>query len=64
MASIEGLGEAIRDIEGKLSGEGRVLVRYSGTQPRMRIQVEGRDGAPIEEYAQRLARIVEESIGT
>lgn len=63
LESIEGLAEAIEDVERKLGKEGRVLVRYSGTQPRFRVQVEGRDGAPIEEYAQRIARVIDERIG-
>lgn len=61
--SIEGLAETIEDVEKRLGGEGRVLVRYSGTQPQFRIQVEGRDGAPIEQYAQRIARVIGDRIG-
>ncbi len=63
LEEIDGLGELIREIEGELSGNGRVLVRYSGTQPRLRIQVEGRDGAPIEQFAQRIYDLVERQIG-
>ena len=46
---------AIKDIETKLDGNGRVLVRPSGTEPLIRIMIEGEDHEEIEEYANNLA---------
>ncbi len=48
----------IRSIEKKLSGKGRVFVRYSGTEPLLRIMVEGEDKKIIKEYADEIADTV------
>ena len=53
------LGEARR----ALGGEGRVELRYSGTEPVARVMVEGRDAAAIEDWARRLADAVARNLG-
>ncbi|HME90745.1 MAG TPA: phosphoglucosamine mutase [Myxococcaceae bacterium] len=45
----------IRSIEGKLGSNGRVFVRFSGTEPKVRILVEGPDQARNEQYAQEIS---------
>jgi phosphoglucosamine mutase len=45
----------IRDIEGKLGADGRVLVRYSGTESKARVMIEGLDEARIKGWADELA---------
>ncbi len=50
--------EAIRSAEAKLNGSGRVLVRYSGTEPLLRVMVEGKDRAEIQTVAEDLASAV------
>ena len=57
------LQRAIQEIERRLNGMGRVLVRYSGTEPLLRIMVEGERDTIIREEADRLARIVTEHLG-
>jgi phosphoglucosamine mutase len=47
LATIESVSDAINKAEDKLGDRGRVLVRYSGTQPMCRVMVEG----PTEEMA-------------
>ncbi len=42
---------------------GRVLVRFSGTEPLVRVMVEAPDLAQVEEYGQRIARAIEREIG-
>lgn len=42
--------DTIKKIEGNLGDKGRVLIRYSGTQPLLRVMVEGPDQALIEKY--------------
>jgi phosphoglucosamine mutase len=46
---------SIRDVERTLDGDGRVLVRWSGTEPKLRILVEGEDRRMIERLAKKIA---------
>ena len=57
------LVEAIKQIEKELGEEGRVLVRYSGTQNMCRVMVEGPSDAVTAKYCQQLADIVKSEIG-
>ncbi len=54
--------EAAR-VEKELAGQGRVLVRYSGTEPKARVMVEGPDEAKITALAEELAACLKEEIG-
>jgi phosphoglucosamine mutase len=56
--SIPDLQQAIAESERRFNGSGRVLVRYSGTEPLLRIMIEGERDSLIREEADRLARIV------
>jgi phosphoglucosamine mutase len=53
--SLPTLQKAIKEVEADLSGRGRVLIRYSGTEPLARIMVEGEDRAKVDSIAQYLA---------
>lgn len=53
----------IKETEAQLAGEGRVLVRASGTEPVVRVMVEGRDTAQITAWARALAHLIEEELG-
>jgi len=57
--SVPDLQKAIKDSESRLNGCGRVLVRYSGTEPVLRIMVEGEKDELIRQEADRLADIVQ-----
>jgi phosphoglucosamine mutase len=57
------IGPAIRDEERKLGERGRLLVRYSGTEPKARIMVEGEERPLVEECASRLRRLIQKEIG-
>jgi len=57
------IGPAIRDEERRLGGSGRLLVRYSGTEPKARIMVEGESLQVVEEAAARLKWIIQREIG-
>ncbi len=50
---------AVADIEAKLGDEGRVLLRASGTEPVIRVMVEGRDATLINQLASDLASVIE-----
>ncbi|HIG41195.1 MAG: phosphoglucosamine mutase [bacterium] len=52
---------AVKTTEEKLNGRGRVLLRPSGTEPLVRVMVEGEDPALVEELARNLANIVEKA---
>jgi phosphoglucosamine mutase len=49
--------------EADLSGKGRVLLRYSGTEPKIRLLIEGRDQAAIDAHADRIAEALRAEIG-
>jgi len=50
---------AVKATEEKLAGTGRVLLRPSGTEPVVRVMVEGEDRKQVKELAQELAKTVE-----
>ena len=52
------IAEAIDALEQKFAGEGRVLIRPSGTEPLVRVMIEGKDQKVIEEEAHKLADLI------
>ena len=52
------------DLERKLGGNGRVLVRYSGTEPKVRVLVEGPDQKEIDAWAAEIASELKRAIGS
>lgn len=63
IAKIPGVMEAIAEVERALGEEGRVLVRYSGTQHMCRIMVEGPSVDITEKYCRQIADVVKNEIG-
>jgi phosphoglucosamine mutase len=63
LEEINGLQEQIRQVEEELGEKGRVLVRYSGTEPLLRIMLEGPDGDRIRTLAEELAQRVRKERG-
>ena len=53
---------AVKAAEASLAGKGRVLLRPSGTEPVIRIMVEGQDQSNVEQLAAELAQVVEQTI--
>jgi phosphoglucosamine mutase len=53
----------LREAEQRLNGKGRVLLRYSGTEPKIRLLIEGRDEAVINGHAERIAGAIQDLIG-
>ena len=54
------IADAIQKLEEKFAGEGRVLIRPSGTEPLVRVMIEGKDQQVIQEEAQRLASLIQD----
>lgn len=55
--------EAMKAVEAKFAGEGRVLIRPSGTEPLVRVMIEGKDQKQVEEEAQKFADLVVKVLG-
>jgi phosphoglucosamine mutase len=59
----EAIQKAVRAVEEKLGNNGRVLLRASGTEPLVRVMVEGEQADLVNNYAQQLADDVRKAIG-
>jgi phosphoglucosamine mutase len=62
LEDIKGYKELIASIDTKLNKKGRVFVRFSGTEPLIRILVEGPDSQAITSYAEEIAAFLQKSI--
>lgn len=62
LAKMPGLEELIRKSEQDLDGTGRILVRPSGTEPKVRVMVEGRHEKTVKAVARRIASFIKEKL--
>ena len=53
------IAEAIAKLDEKFAGEGRVLIRPSGTEPKVRVMIEGKDKKQIDAEAKKLAELIQ-----
>ncbi len=60
---IPAIAESIQRVEEQVKGEGRVLIRYSGTEPLLRIMLEGKDDGEIRQWANEIAEAVKGALG-
>jgi phosphoglucosamine mutase len=63
LSSIPELAQRMAEIEKQIYGTGRLLLRYSGTEPKVRVMIEGEDHEKIKAYADDLAGIIKEKLG-
>jgi phosphoglucosamine mutase len=63
LAEVPAARDTLAALEARLAGRGRLLVRYSGTEPLLRIMIEGEDQAEIERWAHELADVVRQELG-
>ena len=61
--SVPEIKAAVSRVEEALDGRGRVLVRYSGTEPLLRIMIEGPDQASVQAWAEEIAEAVRAMLG-
>jgi phosphoglucosamine mutase len=63
LESLRDVQSLLKEAEQKLNGKGRVLLRYSGTEPKIRLLIEGRDEELISRHADLIAGTIQEIIG-
>ncbi|MGD2150933.1 MAG: phosphoglucosamine mutase [Desulfobacterales bacterium] len=63
LKSVAGIADAIKSVESVLGKKGRVVVRYSGTQPICRVMVEGPTVNETRKYCKQLADIIKTTLG-
>jgi len=60
---LRGVSALVAETEKELAGHGRVLLRYSGTEPKIRLLIEGRDAERINAQADKIAELIQSQIG-
>ena len=60
---VPAIAAVIQRVDAALAGHGRLLIRYSGTEPLLRIMLEGKDQAEIRGWADGIAAVVKEQLG-
>ena len=63
LATVPEVTAAIADVESRLAGQGRLLIRYSGTEPLLRVMLEGKDRADISRWGQQIIDAVKLHLG-
>ncbi len=63
LASVPAIAATMARIERQLNGAGRLLVRFSGTEPLLRVMIEGKDQQEIHGWATEIAATVKEHLG-
>ena len=61
--TVPAVADAIAKVEQRVAGEGRVLVRYSGTEPLLRVMLEGKHQDEIRGWAQEIVDVVKTALG-
>jgi phosphoglucosamine mutase len=63
LKTVPAIAATIADVESRVAGQGRLLVRYSGTEPLLRVMLEGKQQDEICSLAQRIVDVVKEHLG-
>jgi phosphoglucosamine mutase len=63
LRTVPAVAAAMANVEARVDGRGRLLVRYSGTEPLLRVMIEGQDQDEIRKWAQEIVDVVKKEIG-
>jgi phosphoglucosamine mutase len=63
LQEVPAIADSMRRVEARLAGNGRLLVRYSGTEPLLRVMIEGQDQHEIQGWAAEIVSTVKEYLG-
>ena len=63
LKTIPAVATVIERVESRLARQGRLLVRYSGTEPLLRVMLEGQDQDEIRRWGQEIIDAVKEHVG-
>jgi phosphoglucosamine mutase len=63
LLGVPAVADAIARVESRVAGQGRLLIRYSGTEPLLRVMLEGRHQNEIRDWAQEIVDVVKEHLG-
>ena len=63
LQAVPAIADSMRRVEERLAGNGRLLVRYSGTEPLLRVMIEGKDQHEIQGWAAEIVSTVKEHLG-
>jgi len=62
LKTVPEIAQVLTSVEGRLAGNGRLLVRYSGTEPLLRVMLEGQDTAEIKQWGQEIIETVKKHL--
>jgi len=61
---LDGVGQLVAEAETELKAQGgRVFLRYSGTEPKARLLIEGRDPATLEKWTKKISEVIRRQVG-
>jgi phosphoglucosamine mutase len=63
LETLPGVMKLVQEAEKELHSKGRVLLRYSGTEAKIRLLIEGRDRSQIDQQADRIAEAIQRALG-
>jgi phosphoglucosamine mutase len=63
LKSVPAIADAIARVEQRLDGQGRLVVRYSGTEPLLRVMLEGQHEHEVRSWAQEIIDVVKRELG-
>jgi len=62
---LDNLPKLVAEAEAELKGqEGRIFLRYSGTEPKARLLLEGRDAPTLERWTKKISEAIKKQVGT